>query len=75
MPQQILHVITQIPDQKQIREGIEKMSVLLRNIQGVGLISMLMLIEIFSSPYSQLPQIDSNPVNIIQKCEAIHDKN
>ena len=54
IPQQILKAITQIPDEKQIRDGIDKLATLLRTIQTVGLVSLFMIIEIFSSPYSQV---------------------
>ncbi len=60
IPQQILKVITQIPDEEQIRGGIEKLSVLLRTLQTVGLVSLFMLVEIFSSPYSQLTPPDTS---------------
>ncbi len=56
VPQQILNAITQIPSKKQIRDGIEKMEKVSHAIQTVGLVTLLMLVEIFSSPYSQSTQ-------------------
>ena len=73
VPQQILNVITTIPDEDQIRGGIEKMATLLRTIQTVGLFGMFMLIEIFSSPYSQLtPSPEKLPItsSISSICET-----
>lgn len=70
VPQQILNTITQIPDKKQIRDGLEKIQKILHTIQTAGLVTLLMLIEIFSSPYSQpaSPEQDKTPQQCALKC-------
>lgn len=53
VPQQILKVISQIPDDTQISEGIKQVTKVLQYVQAGALLTFLAMLEIFSQAYGQ----------------------
>ena len=52
IPQQILNVASNIPSDKQISKGIEKMETILRFVQAGALATFFMMLEIFASAFN-----------------------
>ena len=52
IPQQILNVVSNIPSDKQISKGIEKMETILRFVQAGALATFFMMLEIFASAFN-----------------------
>ena len=52
IPQQILSVLAKIPSDTQISQGIKQVESMLRLVQAAALVTFFILIEIFSSGFS-----------------------